>query len=415
MPEVAQAAGHKAQITVGPNVQVSTARAQLEHAEVVLAADPNHPGRLLAGSMVLNPGMGPSVVGYASTDGGKTWKLTLERKAKKGGPHYYDPAVAFGPDGSAYFADLPRLHLEIARSRDGGQTWDAPFLSKEPSDRPFLVVDCTNGKFRGQVYCNYNLGGKLALHRSRDGARTFDPPKTLTCKGSAQGRGPVQAAVLSDGTLVLPYRVLTRATDLEFSLRVQRSNTGGESFLDEQFLRDYREGEPRLGIARCVPMLAVDPGSRAFKDRLYLVWTERTDAGLRVMLLRSKDKGVSWSEPVVLSGPAGPQRGAKETGHYSFLSSVAVNRAGVVAVSWYDARLHEGKIRCDVRLRISRDGGETWLPSARVTDVTSGYEKGTWVGDTAGLAADAAGAFYPLWIDSRTGVRQVFTARVAVQ
>jgi hypothetical protein len=62
MPE----AGHKARITVGPNVQVSEARAALAHAEVVLAADLNHPGRLLAGSMVLNPGMGPSVVAYAS-------------------------------------------------------------------------------------------------------------------------------------------------------------------------------------------------------------------------------------------------------------------------------------------------------------------------------------------------------------
>jgi hypothetical protein len=413
MPEVVREAGHKARITVGPNVQVSTARAKRAHAEVVLAADPNLPGRLLAGSMVLNPGMGPSVVAYTSTDGGKTWKLTRERKARKGGPDYFDPAVAFGPDGTAYFADLAGSHLEIARSRDGGRTWDAPFTNEKPSDRPFLVVDCTGGKTRGRVYCNCNLSGVLALYRSRNGARTFDPPQTLICKGSAQGRGPVQAAVLSDGTLVLPYRVLTRATDLEYSLRVQRSNTGGESFLEEKFLRDYREGEPRLGIGRCVPMLAADPGSRAFKDCLYLVWSERTEAGLRVMLLFSKDKGVSWSEPVVLSDPPGPK--AKENSHYAFLPSVAVSRAGVVAVSWYDARFHEGKFRCDVLLRASRDGGETWLPSVRVTNVTSNYEKESWLGDTAGLAADAAGAFYPLWIDNRTGVRQVFTARVVVR
>jgi hypothetical protein len=30
------------------------------------------------------------------------------------------------------------------------------------------------------------------------------------------------------------------------------------------------------------------------------------------------------------------------------------------------------------------------------------------------MAADAAGAFHPLWIDNRTGVKQVFTASVTV-
>ena len=44
------------------------------------------------------------MVAYASADGGKTWEPTLEKKAEKGGLWYGDPAVAFGPDGAAYFA-----------------------------------------------------------------------------------------------------------------------------------------------------------------------------------------------------------------------------------------------------------------------------------------------------------------------
>jgi hypothetical protein len=40
-----------------------------------------------------------------------------------------------------------------------------------------------------------------------------------------------------------------------------------------------------------------------------------------------------------------------------------------------------------------------------------------WLGDTAGLCADADGVFHPLWIDNRTGERQVWTAtfRVATE
>jgi hypothetical protein len=36
-------------------------------------------------------------------------------------------------------------------------------------------------------------------------------------------------------------------------------------------------------------------------------------------------------------------------------------------------------------------------------------------GDTAGLAADAAGVFHPVWIDNRTGTHQMWTTSVSVQ
>ena len=135
-PGLARVAKQHAQIMVGPNVQVSKAYENRRHSEVIVAADPNHRDRLLAGSMVLDAGTvkgGLSVVAYASGDGGKTWGLALEKKAEKGGPYYADPAVAFDPDGVAYFAAMrlrprssPQSALEITSSRDGGHTWAAP-------------------------------------------------------------------------------------------------------------------------------------------------------------------------------------------------------------------------------------------------------------------------------------------------
>jgi hypothetical protein len=44
--------------------------------------------------------------------------------------------------------------------------------------------------------------------------------------------------------------------------------------------------------------------------------------------------------------------------------------------------------------------------------VSPGRERTARPGDTAGLAADASGAFYVLWVDDRTGVHQVWTAPV---
>ena len=254
-PAVAQLSGQTSRISVGREIQVSKAYAKRPHAEVILTADPSDRGRLLAGSMVMNPGMGASVVAYASADGGTTWELTLEKKAEKGGLWYGDPTVAFGPDGAAYFAAMLSggSGMEMTSSRDGGRNWGAPFIVKQFMDRPFLIADCTNGRFRGRVYCFENLDTELAVGRSRDGARSFDPPTRLVCQGSAQERLPGQAVVLSDGTVVVPYSVTIKATDQQKSLRVQRSDTGGESFLGEQFLRDYQADDPHPRMLACDP------------------------------------------------------------------------------------------------------------------------------------------------------------------
>ncbi len=63
------------------------------------------------------------------------------------------------------------------------------------------------------------------------------------------------------------------------------------------------------------------------------------------------------------------------------------------------------------------------MPDVRVTNESSrlaftalpSNQDITWLGDTAGMAADADGVFHLLWIDSRAGVRQVYTAAVRVE
>jgi hypothetical protein len=44
-----------------------------------------------------------------------------------------------------------------------------------------------------------------------------------------------------------------------------------------------------------------------------------------------------------------------------------------------------------------------------------GYFKDfSYPGETAGLTADAAGDFHPAWVDKRTGILQVFTAKISI-
>ncbi len=155
------------------------------------------------------------------------------------------------------------------------------------------------------------------------------------------------------------------------------------------------------------PQIAADTLGRTYRDRLYYVW-EDGGREARILLSASGDRGRTWTAPVVLSEQAADEESL------AFMPCVAVNKDGTVAVSWYDRRgIARSSAGQNVRLRVSLDGGATWLPSVQVND-QPGRSPFHALGDTAGLAADADGDFHAVWIDDRTGKTQVWTAAVKV-
>lgn len=457
------------EIRVGPNVQVSKDRAGVPHAEVILAADPADPKRLLAGSMLRYDTGEDQCVGYLTTDGGKTWTTVLEpggRAEIRGTKRAADPAMVFGTDGAAYYAMLAadaRLehhHTVVYRSADGGKTWGEPVHVHRATrtDRPFVAVDRTGGKYHGRVYCNAvpvtdSLAGTgptsadgvpqtgVALFYSADRGETFSEPvlQRVRMANLPHGARGANCSVLSDGTVVALYDIVEDWRDRAGSphlLAVERSMDGGQSLeaaspsigerpsRGKALPRDKFIGKTERGIGagvvRGIPSLAVDVSEGPLRDRLYAVWEAFDGTRSRVMVSASADKGLKWSDPVPVSdgtdaGAAGNYRGAS-------MPAVTVNKDGVVGVFWYDTRDAAGAdLGWDARFAASRDGGKTWGPSVRVSEKSSAFTEAmrkklvrVWRGDTAGLAASADGVFHPLWIDTRTGIPQVWTAAVAV-
>lgn len=427
--------------TGGENVQVSSDRAKLTHNECVVAAAPGNPKLLFAGSMVWTHADGQSVVGYSSHDGGLTWRQGFEQIATKGGERVNDPTIAFGPGGELYFACMrygpdkqavagnPQKRpeaLDFYLSKDCGITWAHTHRRSEMIDRPWLAVDTTMGKFRGRVYCTGNLEAPVFL-ASDDGAKVFlradtpDPAKTVNCR-------PSNPVVLSDGAVLFTYRRvlgndayrplggIEMSGNQRPSSPVFVTSDGGKTTKAlppvNALWRHKRLGS-NASIALDFPQLAVDPPDSPHRDRLHCVWADGNYyPQRRVIYSQSSDKGKSWSAPVVLSEQ--PMVDDDSGDFFAYMPCVAVNRVGVVAVTWYDRRGLPPKrdgdyIGWNVRGRVSSDG-MSWGPSFAVNDKPSRGEMD--VGHTAGLAADSDGRFHAVWIDDRTGRGQVWSSSI---
>jgi hypothetical protein len=448
------------QIVVGTNVQVSRQRADQQHYEVQIAADPENPRHLLACSMRRANHPWHSVVAYLSFDAGASWNETLH--VDEG--YVSDPSCTYGSGGVAYIVtlatELPAVpdRVQVFRSTDAGKTWAKPV--KLPfMDREYLTVDNTSGRYRGQVYLNGSGSissiepkakriGAVNLWRSSNFGVTFSGPTQLgVTQPNHIFEGMGNGVVLSDGTFVSingdlnetqydqskPYKPIGHIVAVS-------SNDGGQTFSPAVKISDWYPDRGHKRTCSVIPVLAVDSSSGRFKDRLYAVWADLRFGRMAVVISHSSDKGKTWSLPRRVSDDI--HRDYLPNASDDFNPTVAANSQGIVGVMWYDRRESFDNLGYWPRFSASLDGGKTFLPSVKVSEAPSSFKKPNlmslsslgssigddgklffWVGmdffhatggDTSGLAASPDGVFHPLWVDNRTGVSQVWTAAVKV-
>jgi hypothetical protein len=407
------------------------------------------------------------VVAYLSTDAGASWTPTLEVKRTT---FVGDPDCKFGPDGAAYFVSLG-LHYESAadpemmvyRSADGGRTWGEPTVLPF-IDREYLTIDSTTGPRRGRIYLHGNAvrdstvdGDErivFTLFRSNDGGKSFGYPSKLLPDAEHMPFGSGNGVVFSDGTYVLSFFEWNDRKNLadfqsdkaQGSVKLVRSDDGGEHFQKADVVSEWHEC---FGWTPGMPYLAVDTTDGPFKDRLYMTWTDRRSGRCEIVLSHSSDKGKTWSAPLTVNDDQSPKD--RLAGKDHSLPAVAVNKAGVVGVSWYDRRDSADNVGgWYSRFAASWDGGDTISTSVRVSEAPQELKPGLPVpvmayssgggshrprsrsgilhmdigpqyidylaaADTTGLAADGDGAFHPIWVDNRTGVGQLWSSTVRVE
>ncbi len=425
-------------IIVGSKIQVIQNRTDRAQWEPMIASDSDNPRNLLACWIDGAQGSNPEsfVVVYASFDGGEKWRKTLQIVApagivdpstSAGGKPVVDPTCAYGQGGVAYATALVP-GAPIYRSTDSGRRWAKVLeLGIKGWDREFLTVDNVSNQHPGRLYFHYasftpGLNGGyfwgIDIWRADNSGLRFQSPTKLILNGGPYiGNG----TVLSDGTFLAilgehydqPVSDNTKPNEKDQIVVVRAGDS--TTYSSAVKVSDWKHLIINGNQDTCGPnsALAANTSLSKTKDRLYAVWPDRRHHGRPdITLSVSTDKGKTWSAPRIVNDDDPNEKG-NIIGNCT--PGIAVNTSGVVGIIWYNIRqdLETSEYHYDTRFTASLDGGETFLPSIKLSDERS-FPKKFRIGETIGLAAGPDGKFHALWIENRTGTPQVYYAPITV-
>ncbi len=361
--------------------------------ETPIAVNPVNPLNLLVGNndWNFNNGCGVNV----SFDGGKTWTKTLPsgfipaitrftNDPAVPGTGIYDfggdPAVAFGPDGTAYFACFgyrgTQTALLLSRSTDGGRTWpNAPSqLALVTAFQGQGVARGSNGQFPdhdaihvardGTIYATWAQFNGLGSHSpvylatSTDGGRSFNRPVTVS---SGSVRSDQDQRVVTDPATGTAYVTFDNSIQggKGAAMFVSVSTNHGRSWSKPAQLGTF-QNPVCLFPTSCFnisggqfrgpgsyPAPAFDPT----RHRLYVAYTDII-AGRAQILLTHAAVGdpTQWSEPQIVAPGAGDRINVE-------MSIDPVS--GRIDLMTND-RSWTGNTLFDVTYLSSADGGNTW-------------------------------------------------------
>ena len=449
------APGVTTSIAAGANVDVSNECGP--QSETFITLNPAGPNTLAAGS---NEIFRLPMRGYASADGGQTWSgvdLPLPPAIGANGINFgSDPTLAFDTQGNVFYGyivvyfgagfGINGTAIAVARSTDGGRTYPASATAlfsfeggeNHFNDKPMITADTNPGSpFRDNVYIAWDAavggssGGGVRVGRSSDHGATWAVNRADDKRGPGRAIG-ASPAVGPNGELYVAWNDYRANT-----IAINRSFDGGATWGTAGVIAgkvipfDLAIPAESFRGALVYPACDTDRSAGPHRGRVYCSWMDLTEGGTtNIFLSFSDNNGANWSGPEPVGDPA---PGVDRFNHWMSVDPVT----GDVNVSYYDTRNDTTgeRFMTDVFLAQSKDGGLTWQPDVRVTDVSSnehdcdgvfpcqGINYGNQQGDYEGLVS-YGGVSHPIWTDSRrqldpaTGCRrpflmeEVFTATV---
>ncbi|MEM7024118.1 MAG: sialidase family protein [Pseudomonadota bacterium] len=333
-----------------------------------------------------------SNVAAVSVNGGRSWKrVVVPGLSECSGGEFgrtSDPWLDFSPDGTLHQMSLVvdissdptapfgtgRNGMAVSRSNDGGRTWDDPLLlidEDDPNalnDKNALTADPQDSQLVYAVWDRLDVTppglcgtlenafiGPAFFTRTIDGGDSYSVPGPIYDPGCFNQTLGNQIVVAPDGTLINFFNNIIEVLAIEpevipnpgppFNLSLLRSQDKGASWETEPtevaFILSKGVNTPDTGEPVRDGSILFDVAVDSERGILYAVWQDarflEPELSIdQIALSVSKDGGDTWSEPVRINKtpptPAIPLR------QQAFIPSVAVNRAGAVAITYYDFR-----------------------------------------------------------------------------
>ncbi len=436
--------------------------------ETTIAVNPRNPANLVGGTndyRLFNTREGRndgSGWAYATFDGGHTWRdvqlphLTYQTGATgalSDMDSAGDPAVAYGGDGSVYYANLVFSRLNNASgvvvnvSHDGGLTWSEPSIVHTDgvdssgnslatgvfNDKEWITVD----PHSGAVYVTWTSflpdgTSPITVSRSDDGGQTWstsayvNPASSFAPGGVTPYSSGSNPQVGRDGKLYIAYESAVCATlacdqptDHD-EVVVATSADGGQTFSNAAVAVDY-DFPYNADVGRSTltgenfrinsfPQMAIDRST----DALYVTWADDRN-GLYdasgnsiktngdVLVVASRD-GRHWGN-VQTVGTAADEVYPAIAAHddhvaVSFYTRV-YDSAGIGLDFAYVQADERGRLSGAQLKRITTQTANPQTQFVGIGAVTGAVLQGVFIGDYTGAAMGRDGVFHPSWTDFR--------------
>ena len=343
--------------------------------EPAVAADPTSPYvYVLTTRYTVKPCSGncpsPFIALLVSSDGGATFGPAKPLCACKGSGQF-DPIIEVVPATHAVYAlYLNGFNVVFVKSTDHGATWSAPvktYGTVSWNDKPILAVS-DNGV---DVYAAWNgpTGGDPWIAQSHDSGATWTQTKIVD---SNRYIFAFDGDVAPDGTVYFAETSLLYGgggnkgsyPSGAIEEHVYVSTTHGASWQD----RSVASVQPGIvcTAAACPPdfYLGHSAISADANGALIYLYDGATTTGGKQLIYaqRSTDRGVTWSNPTVIS----------TNGEEAVNPMVESRGSGDVRASWTETSGGGNVDAWNAWFRRSSDGGATWTAPVRISDATSG-------------------------------------------
>ncbi len=387
---------------------------------------------------------------YYTTDGGITWELSNYRtnpigydnvKILGGG----DPVLVFDYKGRAYLTWLylfqtsnDDIHTGLlwAYSDDGGRTWiesNYPYITHyvnssninliKMADKQWVTVNKNNDIFVSYTYLEGSTAGQstaIFVAKLPNGGDKFEAPVRVssTLSGLTQF-----STITTDEKQNIHVMYLELYRNKDMVLIHNKSTNNGKTFSDVSYVSSLSMPKSILdqsgskdtivGISSRrlypAPLIVADnrPTSK-YRNNLYTIWnangvSKNEGNKMDIYFSRSTDGGKRWDKAKILNR----ENNSRPVSQY--YPSLAVNKNGVIAVSYYDRNNDVNfDIHTDYVIQFSYDGGISFTKPRKMTTLPTDFRDVGINNNSFGIGEYNMLIFQdeqaiPVWADGREG------------